>query len=227
MITGYNTDIKHLDTVFHVQTEDKGTANPFMESLVYVGGQILAAKRQNYASLLEEGKGENEIVKMMEQQHRTMLAAIRAGRFDDKLDTVVSSGKSKPEAQTSVVEQRPEAAAPEQTLDQVILSYLATEAEQEHLVLAIENEVAIRAGGSANVSLLASSSRSGHAVAGAQVMAKMISTVSLPLTLGKGETDSEGRVDLHLEIPRLQGGAAAMIITAASKIGRAEVKRLL
>ena len=226
MITGYNTDIKHLDTVFHVQTEDKGTSNPYIESLIYVGGQILAAKRRNYAELLEEGKGEDEIVKVMEQQHRTMLAAIRAGRFDEKLESVVPSKKPM-DAQTSVVEQPAEEVAPEQTLDQVILSYLASEAEQEHLVLGIEGDAAIRAGESVEVSLRTTSSRSGDAVVGAQIVAKMISTVSQPLTLGKAESDDDGRVDLHLEIPRLQGGAAAMIITAASRIGRAEIKRLL
>ncbi|MES1243218.1 MAG: hypothetical protein ABUT39_16515 [Acidobacteriota bacterium] len=56
MITGYNTDVRHNDVVFHVQTEDKGLGNPFIESLVYVGGQVLASKRSNYADLLSEGK---------------------------------------------------------------------------------------------------------------------------------------------------------------------------
>ena len=43
MITGYNTDVRHDSVVFHVQTEDKGAANPLIESLVYVGGQVVAA----------------------------------------------------------------------------------------------------------------------------------------------------------------------------------------
>ena len=52
MITGYNTDVRHGEVVYHVQTEDKGAANPFIESLVYVGGQVLASKRASYADLL-------------------------------------------------------------------------------------------------------------------------------------------------------------------------------
>ena len=43
MITGFNTDIKHNDKVYHIQTEDKGLQNPYIESLVYVGGEILAS----------------------------------------------------------------------------------------------------------------------------------------------------------------------------------------
>ena len=38
MITGFNTDVKYKGTVFHVQTEDKGVANPIIESLIYKGG---------------------------------------------------------------------------------------------------------------------------------------------------------------------------------------------
>src|SRR5258708_38121681 len=85
MITGYNPDVRHQEVVFHVQTEDKGAANPFIESLVYVGGQVLASKRANYADLLAEGRDEREIVALMDQQHRTMIAAIRHGKFDAKL----------------------------------------------------------------------------------------------------------------------------------------------
>src|SRR5687767_1039097 len=85
MITGYNTDVRHNDVVFHVQTEDKGRGNPCVESLVYVGGQVLATKRSGYADLLREGKGEKDIVALMDYQHRLMIAAIRSGKLDDKL----------------------------------------------------------------------------------------------------------------------------------------------
>ena len=52
MITGFNTDIKHNEKVYHVQTEDKGVGNPYIESLVYVGGEILASKKTSYADIL-------------------------------------------------------------------------------------------------------------------------------------------------------------------------------
>ena len=38
MITGYNTDVRHGNRIFHVQTEDKGLGNPKIETLIYVGG---------------------------------------------------------------------------------------------------------------------------------------------------------------------------------------------
>lgn len=92
MITGYNTDVRHVETVVHVQTEDKGRGNPFIESVVYVAGRVVATKRSSYAGLLEEGKGDPEIAALMDHQHRTIVAAIRAGRFDGKLEGLKKPG---------------------------------------------------------------------------------------------------------------------------------------
>src|SRR3954470_1445287 len=92
MITGYNTDVRHGEVVYHVQTEDKGASNPFIESLVYVGGQVLASKRASYAEMLAAGREEKEIVAFMDHQHRTMIAAIRQGKLDAKL-AAMSAGR--------------------------------------------------------------------------------------------------------------------------------------
>ncbi len=94
MITGYNTDVRHVETVVHVQTEDKGRSNPFIESVVYVAGRVVATKRSSYAQLLAEGKGDPEIAALMDHQHRTIVAAIRAGRFDGKLQGLKGPAKA-------------------------------------------------------------------------------------------------------------------------------------
>ena len=76
MITGFNTDVKHRNRVFHIQTEDQGESNPYVESLVYVGGEILATKRTSYAEVIKTGARDDHAVQdLMEQQHRTMIAA--------------------------------------------------------------------------------------------------------------------------------------------------------
>ena len=83
MITGFNTDIRHGDRVFHVQTEDRGLGNPVVESLVYVGGQILLSKKSPYSDLVADGKVDEKAVKqLMDLQHRRIIEAIRRGRFD-------------------------------------------------------------------------------------------------------------------------------------------------
>jgi hypothetical protein len=255
MITGYNTDVRHNEVVFHVQTEDKGTANPYIESLVYVGGQVLASKRANYAELLAEGK-DKDILALMDHQHRTMIAAIRHGKLDAKLAELFSGRQTgqhsrvepppaaappaiQPPAQpvqplpspepepTLPAAPRPALAARERTLDQVILEYLTNEADQEQLVLMVEEERDLVFGKRALLTLRASSSKSGAPVVGTQISVRMISTVSEPRVLGTGRTDEQGILSLSFEIPQLGRGTAALIITAVSSIGRAELKHLL
>ena len=81
MITGFNTDVKYKGVVYHVQTEDKGTANPLIETLIYKGGEILGSRRLPYADLVTRGD-EAAITKLMEDQHKGMIMEVKRGRFD-------------------------------------------------------------------------------------------------------------------------------------------------
>jgi len=83
MITGYNTDIEHEGVVYHVQTEDKGLESPIVLSLVYTGGEILAAKRASYADLVAAGFQEAKLAERLKRQHRLICAAIHAGRIEE------------------------------------------------------------------------------------------------------------------------------------------------
>jgi hypothetical protein len=301
MITGYNTDVRHGEVVYHVQTEDKGISNPFIESLVYVGGQVLASKRASYAELLAQGKDDKALVALMDHQHRTMIAAIRHGRLDAKFAALAASrqtgqhqvvgGASPTSAQPIVGRMLPPTVAmpvppppvparldagetvarggvssetlarpsgatavsvtpatpvepiapmaqlppprparttgPERTLDQVILEYLTSEADQEQLVLLLEEERDLVLGARATLVLRASSSKSGQAVAGTQISVRMISTVVEPRVLASGRTDDHGVLALGFDIPEVGRGTSALIINAVSSIGRAELKHLL
>ena len=83
MITGFNTDVKHETKVFHVQTEDRGIANPVVESLVYVGGEILLSKKSPYKDLITGDRvDEKALREMMDLQHRRVIEAVRRGRLD-------------------------------------------------------------------------------------------------------------------------------------------------
>jgi hypothetical protein len=250
MNTGYNTDIRHGEVVFHVQTEDKGASNPYIESLVYVGGQVLVSKRASYAELLAAGRDEKEVVALMDHQHRAMIAAIRNGRLDAKLAALESGRQTGPQsvampgpvtdpgkAEAAVVESGETVArsvppahsgpAVERTLDQVILEYLTSEADQEQLVLMLEGERDLALGQRAELVLRTSSSRTGSPVGGAQVAVRLISTIAEPTVLAKGRTDEAGTARLTLDIPQIGRGTSALIISAASAIGRAELKHLL
>jgi len=83
VITGFNTDIEHEGTVYHVQTEDKGLDTPIILSLVYVGGTILASKRSRYEDLIAEGFSDEVLAERLKRQHKLICAAINSGRIDD------------------------------------------------------------------------------------------------------------------------------------------------
>lgn len=227
MITGYNTDVRYRDLVLHVQTEDKGQANPCMESLIYYGGRVVVAKRASYADLLSSGKSEEDIVALMDHQHRTMIKAIQAGKFDEKIRQFCDDAEITTTRQHRHTDTFDLAEESGRTLDQVILEYLTSEAEQEQLVLVMEEEAELKAGSQTELALRTRSSKSGEAIQGAQVLIKMVSTFGGPSTLAFGETDGDGFVRLPMAIPTVERGTAALIITALSTIGQAELKHLL
>lgn len=236
MITGFNTDIKHGNRVFHVQTEDKGMENPFVESLVYVGGEIIASKKTPYADAIKSGGGAAGVQEMMESQHRKMIAAVQRGRFDTSTGAAPKPLKDEsfeailPRVQApsevpagAVVVERSD----EKTLDQVILDYLASEVSQEHLDLTLYSSPDFYLGETVEIRVKAETSLSRRPIIGAAILVKVISTVDKPLVVYQGKTTSDGSCIAHCKMPEYQNGNAALIIQATSDAGSNEIKYLL
>lgn len=235
MITGFNTDIRHNDRVYHVQTEDKGLGNPCIESLVYVGGEILASKKTSYADRVQQsGFDEKSIGSLMEQQHKTIIAAIKRGRFDrlqgDETTPVANNGRRVSDETIVATPSAAALAAPvpeERTLDQVIIDYLASEAESEHLEMTLEQQVEFIAGSTAEFIVATRRSLSQQPIPSANVEVKVISTVDPPRVIFRGTTGVDGQVPVRCAIPLFRDGTAAVIISAHSAIGNDEVKQLV
>lgn len=83
MITGFNTDVRHEGHVYHVQTEDGGEDNPILESLVYIGGTIVAKKLTPYPEPMTEDASQETLASLLKRQHQVIIAAIKAGRIED------------------------------------------------------------------------------------------------------------------------------------------------
>lgn len=233
MITGFNTDIKHNEKVYHVQTEDKGVANPYIESLVYVGGEILASKKTSYAEQLKAGIDEKWIGGLMEQQHRTMIAAIKRGRFDGPADVTKTAPRpgvtlaQDAAAALDTGEVAPIVINEEKTLDQVIIDYLASEAESEHLELSLIDQIDFFAGTPIEMRVAARKSLSQSPIPAAAIEVKVISTVEPPRVIFRGKTAADGTAVIRCTIPAFREGTAALIISAQSPIGNDEVKQLV
>ena len=89
MIFGFNTDIKHEDTVYHVQSEAR-EAEQLLQTQVFVRGRCIGKRATPYASNSASGENDKDKEKKLRELHREMLEAIREGRLEamfDKRDT--------------------------------------------------------------------------------------------------------------------------------------------
>jgi hypothetical protein len=82
MRPGINQNIPHKGTVYHVQTEDGGMKNPFITTVLFKDGAILASKRTGYADILRSDKLDIVINELMREQHVSFVKDLKKGRFD-------------------------------------------------------------------------------------------------------------------------------------------------
>jgi hypothetical protein len=90
MIFGFNTDIKHSDTVYHVQSEAR-EGELLLQTQVFVRGRCIGKRATSYADKASTpGFTDHQKEQILRDQHRVMLDAIRDGKLDtvfDKRDT--------------------------------------------------------------------------------------------------------------------------------------------
>ncbi len=112
MITGCNTNVRHLGKQFHVQTEDSGREHPHIITHVYHGGTIVASEKKDYTDRVNSVDLDGEVRRLIEVQHRAMLKQLRRGAFDaairKRLGVSSAGASSTPEPAAS----KPSAAPP-------------------------------------------------------------------------------------------------------------------
>jgi hypothetical protein len=84
MIVGFNHNVIYKGEVFHVQTEDSGTRNPHIITLLYRGGVILSSKKTSYADILKMDNFESVVEELMKSQHKEMMRRLKSGEFDER-----------------------------------------------------------------------------------------------------------------------------------------------
>lgn len=91
MIFGFNTDIRHDDTVYHVQSEAR-EGEQLLQTQVFVRGRCIGKRAVSYASLAEPGTQDGNAVndqqkeKKLRDLHREVLDAVREGRLESIFD---------------------------------------------------------------------------------------------------------------------------------------------
>ncbi len=86
MIFGFNTDVKHADTIYHVQSEAR-ESEKLLQTQVFVRGRCIGKKAISYAdSAAQEGFGDPQKEQQLRDLHRLVLEAIKDGKLDGILD---------------------------------------------------------------------------------------------------------------------------------------------
>lgn len=226
VLTGFNTDIEHSGTTYHVQTEDKGRGNPLVESLVYTSGEILYSRRTPYHDLVEQDVDREAIATLMERQHRSIVDAVQAGglaRLTGEIEEIAADDD------TTITHGETETGTEEEpSLDQVILNYLEAQREQAHLILRAMIEHDFAYSQVAPIRVLAVDSASDSPQTGVQVSVLFKSTAEpRRLVLAEGATGDDGVFSAEADMPDFSGGTSAVVITAESDLGRSEMKHLV
>src|SRR5580700_11125206 len=99
MIFGFNTDVKHEDTVYHVQSEAREN-ELLLQTQVFVRGRCIGKRATSYADqAAESGFTDQQKEQVLREQHRLVLDSIRDGRVEAVLDKSVT-----PEALAAIKE---------------------------------------------------------------------------------------------------------------------------
>jgi hypothetical protein len=86
MIFGFNTDVKHEDTIYHVQSEAREN-ELLLQTQVFVRGRCIGKRAISYADkAAESGFTDQQKEQILRDQHRLVLDSIREGLVDNVLD---------------------------------------------------------------------------------------------------------------------------------------------
>ena len=245
MITGFNTDVEYDGVVYHVQTEDKGLRTPFILSLVYTGGAILASKRSPYDDLVARGFDETILAQRLSRQHKLICAAVLAGRIEDLKRMSERQPAEKPQGQTKagdepIQKQQPpvaevsEAAATAGEVESIQAdsppgsARLEPDDEEEPLKVVLLDDEELRSGESVTFRVMVSraSGNGRQPAAKVRVVLKTLGTNIRPASKVSA-TNIEGIALIPVLLPSFEKGRAAVLIQVNADGRKAELRRII
>jgi hypothetical protein len=203
MLFGHNTDVKAGDSVYHVQTEDRGTANALIDTTVYCRGRVLHRRTNNYIDLLPLDAGREELLrKRIDDQHRTVTEDIRSGALQLVPPPL-------PVKENPAVKKADSAAHSNAT-------------PAPALAVELLNAKSWLTGKRANLQMAVRNKHNGAAVSGALVTARIDGAADV--TEFSIETAADGQARLEFDMPRLAGAEPALVIEATQADSKGQLK---
>jgi len=142
MLTGYNTDFKFDGKIYHCQTEDGGANSPFITSLMYHQGAILASRKTSYADILKADCLDDVVRELMMEQHKQMIRDLMQNKLEVNVNAPHHEGSApapKAAAPVQPASEVKKAAPPtpkpeevkEKSLDDIILEFLVQDDKEK------------------------------------------------------------------------------------------------
>lgn len=91
MSSGFNTDVRVGERVYHVQTEDRGPNRPVIDTVVYQDGRVTHRRRYDYKHFVSSAEFSPQGLRdRVEEQHRCVIEDLRAGTLNGNGDAPAS-----------------------------------------------------------------------------------------------------------------------------------------
>ena len=95
MSSGFNTDVRVGERVYHVQTEDRGPSRPIIDTAVYQNGRVLYRRSSNYADFKATPDfSADALRRRVEEQHRAVMEELRAGTLAAEASAAKDGGQA-------------------------------------------------------------------------------------------------------------------------------------
>jgi hypothetical protein len=199
MSSGFNTDIRVGERVFHVQTEDRGPSRPVIDTMVYQNGRVLHRRSCDYTEFIDSPDFNPEALhERVQQQHKNVIEDLRSGSIDTDAATSASSNDDGPGA----------AEAADSASSGIQVQLLNPESWLTAGNILLHVEIVRRA--------------DQQPESGAQVEAMIEG--SLDETRHSATTDAQGRTQILFPMPKLGKGGLALIIRAKAEAGADDLR---
>jgi hypothetical protein len=184
---GHNSNVTLDGNTYHVQTEERGTAQALIDTTVYLRGRVLHRRTNSFSDLLPLNSEREQALKLrVDTQHRSVVDEIRSGKLR------LGAGNDA------------KAAAPQAAVG-------ASAVVSADLRLELLNAKTWLSGKHASLQV-AVNDHANRAVERATVMAR-VEGAAEP-TAFSSETNLLGRAKLEFDMPSLAGPEVALVVEA-------------
>ena len=196
---GFNSNVRVGNAVYHVQTEDRGPAHPFLDTVVYVAGRVVHKRSCSYEDLTTRMPAGEDLAHQLHErlahQHRDVMAQLEAKTL--KFNVRV--------------------AAPAKTTKQ---------SSNQGLIIHLLNQKSWLESGNVTLEVELRKDNSSEGISGAETVAFLEDDKDQG-TRCRVRTDAQGRATLKFPLPATIGDGAALVIRATKGVLRGELRFLL